>query len=138
MVGRMSGSCSSMRSWRSAVAAAGAVLIALAIIACAKNPTAPAVLSPEAERGLEIARAKGCLACHSTDGRPSMASSWKGLLGKTRPLSDGTSVIADESYLRRSILEPQAQRVEGATTVMPRVVLTDDQVNAIMTYLASL
>ena len=37
----------------------------------------------------------------------------KGLAGKTVELSDGRTVVADHDYLVRSILDPDAQVVEG-------------------------
>jgi cytochrome c oxidase subunit 2 len=38
---------------------------------------------------------------------------WQGIYGRTEPLDDGTTVIADDEYLRSSIINPNAQIVEG-------------------------
>ncbi|HYP14745.1 MAG TPA: cytochrome c oxidase subunit II, partial [Bryobacteraceae bacterium] len=45
--------------------------------------------------------------------------SWKGIFGTTRQFADGTSGIADENYIRQSILEPNVKVVQGYEPVMP-------------------
>ena len=48
-------------------------------------------------------------------------------------------VMADENYIRESILRPQAKIVTGYTTVqMPTFVLKDDQLDALIAYVKSL
>ena len=42
-----------------------------------------------------------------------------GLFGKTVTLSDNKTVVADENYIRESILNPQAKLVQGFGPVMP-------------------
>jgi cytochrome c oxidase subunit 2 len=55
-----------------------------------------------------------CTSCHSFDGsEEDGAPSLRGLFGKPRKLTDGTTVIADEAYLRESILHPDKQVVKG-------------------------
>jgi cytochrome c oxidase subunit 2 len=44
----------------------------------------------------------------------------------------------DEAYLRHSILEPAADIVEGYQPVMPKVEMTDEELNALIEYLKSL
>ncbi len=109
-----------------------------ALTACATK-TAPVALSPQAEQGAAVARSKGCLVCHSTDGKPKgMGPTWKGLLGKPRDMIDGTTVIADEAYLRLSITNPAAQRLITANTAMPVVPLSDQEVNLLVAYISGL
>jgi cytochrome c oxidase subunit 2 len=38
---------------------------------------------------------------------------WKGLFGKTENLTDGSTVVVDEAYLRESILTPNAKVAQG-------------------------
>ncbi|MAQ17953.1 MAG: hypothetical protein CMN30_24545 [Sandaracinus sp.] len=81
-----------------------------------------------------------CVACHAVDGvvqRP--APNWAGLFGRERTFVDGTSAVADADYIRRSILQPQSQRVAGYESVnMPPFRLSDRQVDAILAYIRSL
>ena len=104
--------------------------------ACSKSTPVP--LSPEAERGLVILRSKACHICHSVDGTPRMGPTLKGLFGTPRNMADGTSVVADEQYIRRSITDPGSQTVIGATTAMPKVDLTDEQLADLVAYISSL
>jgi len=58
----------------------------------------------------------GCTGCHSLDGTEDAAPTLMGIYGKERMVTDagGThKVIADEPYLRKSILEPDAEVVQG-------------------------
>lgn len=95
-------------------------------------------LSPEAARGQELAAQNGCTNCHSADGRNGMGPTWQGLAGSTVALDDGTTVTADDAYLRRSITDPSAQRVEGAAAIMPEFDLSAAEVDALVAYIASL
>lgn len=115
------------------------------------NLNAPAALAAEAEtpvtieEGRRLAELMGCVACHSADGSTlgKVGPTWKGLYGAERVLADKQRVIADEGYLRRSILEPSAQMIAGfdkLDTGMPSYegVLTAAQVEAILVYIRSL
>jgi cytochrome c oxidase subunit 2 len=51
-----------------------------------------------------------CLSCHSLDGSNEEV---KGLYGKPQTLTDGTTVIADDAYLRDAIVHPGKQVVQG-------------------------
>lgn len=89
----------------------------------------------ETEKLLE---AKDCLTCHTVDGSESIGPTLKGILGRTTKLADGSSVTADEAYLRESILKPEAKIVHGFDDLMPKPELTDEEVNQIMEYLKTL
>jgi len=62
----------------------------------------------------------GCNACHTPDARV-IAPRLDGLFGRPVRLRDGAQVIADEQYLRESILEPNAKIAAGYTypSLMP-------------------
>ena len=62
-----------------------------------------------------------CAGCHSLDGTRLAGPSWLGLYGRTEELEDGTTVTADDAYIRKSIYEPNAQIVATYAPAMPAV-----------------
>jgi cytochrome c oxidase subunit II len=81
----------------------------------------------------------GCASCHrgDTGGRGPVLA---GLFGKPVTLDTGTTVIADESYVRESILNPQAKLVAGYKGIMPtfRGLVSEDQLLQLLTYIKKL
>lgn len=115
------------------------VAIGAGAVACGSDGgPAASGLSPEAARGQEIASDRGCTNCHSTDGGNGTGPTWQGLAGSTVTLDDGTTVTADVAYLRRSITDPSAQRVDGAAAIMPEFDLTSAEVDALVAYISAL
>ncbi|MEE9412004.1 MAG: cytochrome c oxidase subunit II [Methylococcales bacterium] len=102
----------------------------------AKNATGTE--SKLVEQGRLLAEEKGCLGCHSVDGSTSVGPTWKGLLGKTQTLADGSTVIVDEAYIKESILDPGASVIEGYSPIMSAYELSDDEIAALIAYTASL
>ncbi|MBY6185664.1 c-type cytochrome [Marinobacter hydrocarbonoclasticus] len=100
--------------------------------------TASSDAPAEALTGADLAQAKGCLACHSLDGSTMIGPSWKGLAGSERTLLDGTTVVADTDYLRRAIVEPAVEVVEGYPPVMPVVSLTEAEIQDLINTIESL
>jgi mono/diheme cytochrome c family protein len=102
----------------------------------------PIVVDPEAAaRGEVLAEGQGCLQCHTTDGRPGSGPTWKGLAGSSRPLDDGGEVVADDAYLFASIVDPNAQVVEGFDAIMPTFYadqLDEAQITDLVEYIKSL
>jgi cytochrome c oxidase subunit 2 len=92
-------------------------------------------LSPAGEAGWQMAREKGCAACHGTGGQGGVGPAFVGLFGSEVPLQDGTTVLADETYLERSIEDPNADKVEGYNLPMPQTNLSDAEIAAILDYL---
>lgn len=88
--------------------------------------------------GKALAQSKGCVACHSVDGSPSVGPTWLGLSNSNVALTDGTSKKADTAYLEESIREPQASVVKGYPPIMPKSVLSNDEVAALVGYIQSL
>jgi cytochrome c oxidase subunit 2 len=114
------------------------LLVGTAVACGSEEADAPAVeLSAAAEQGREIARDEGCASCHREQG-DGVGPAWQGLAGSEVELADGTTVVADEEYLRRSIVEPNAQIVEGYSGIMPERRLDEADVDAIVTYLLEL
>lgn len=83
---------------------------------------------------------KGCNACHSVDGKPGTGPTWQGVYMKEHVLQSGETVVADENYLRQSILDPGSQLVAGYANQMPvyQGQLTDRELNSLIVYIMSL
>ncbi len=97
------------------------------------------------EEGKRVVELVGCVACHSIDGSVlgKVGPTWKGLFGSERSLTAGKKVLADETYLRESILNPSTKVVLGfdkADTGMPSYegVVTDAQLDSVLLYIKSL
>lgn len=127
------------------LALAVAVIVPL-VAACGRGggaDTAGPALSGPAAQGEELVGQRGCLSCHSTDGSPGTGPTWKGLAGSSVRLADGRTLVADADYLRRSMLEPDADTVAGfpaglmASAVRPGSI-TAAEADAIVAYLQSL
>jgi cytochrome c oxidase subunit 2 len=100
---------------------------------------APAALSL-AEQGKGLVEKSGCLGCHALEGKEKIGPNLGQDFGRKVLLEDGTSVTANEEYLRESILDPKAKVVKGYPAVMPtfKESLSPDDVGAIIAYLKSL
>lgn len=101
---------------------------------------APAGAGNLIEQGKALAQAKQCAACHSDDGSPRIGPTYKGVFGHEVELSNGEKIIADENYIKESILNPQAKIVKGfETMVMPPYAgqLNDEELMAIIEYVKS-
>ncbi len=97
------------------------------------------------ERGQRLSSSIGCTACHSTDGTTIVGPTWQGLYGHEVEviLPDGTEtkVVADDEYLRESILNPNAKIAKGfQANLMPiyQGQLSEDDIKAIIEYIKSL
>jgi cytochrome c oxidase subunit 2 len=71
-----------------------------------------------AGEGAALFRQLGCSGCHVGQGTV-RAPPLAGLYGKPVPLRDGTIAVADERYIRDSILLPNAQVAAGYEPLMP-------------------
>ena len=91
-----------------------------------------------AAQGERLYRQLGCGGCHGNG--PVRAPALQGLYGKPVPLGDGRIVIADEAYLRDSILKPRAVIVAGYEPLMPSYEgkVSEDELIAIVAYVKSL
>ncbi len=54
-----------------------------------------------------------CKSCHTIDGAPGIGPTWLKPDETEVLLSDGTRVPFDDEYILRSIIDPNAQLVEG-------------------------
>ncbi|GAC1354216.1 MAG: cytochrome c oxidase subunit II [Polyangiales bacterium] len=92
------------------------------------------------ELGRLVASRKQCLACHTLDGQRHIGPSWRGLYRATIPLADGRTVVADEAYLTRSMMDPAAEVPAGYPAVMPTYqgILEAPEAAAIVEFIKSL
>ena len=93
-----------------------------------------------AEMGARLYKSKTCNACHSLNGAPVVGPTFKGLFGTEVELIGGTKVMADENYIRESIMDPMAKIVKGFPPAMPtyRGQLSDEEVNQLIAFIKSL
>jgi mono/diheme cytochrome c family protein len=107
---------------------------------------APVRINATVEEGQRVYQAYGCAACHaaSTAEPDRLGPSFAGLYGARRVFADGSpAVIADEVYLRESILQPSAAIVAGyevGGVGMPSYagVLSDEQVASVILFIKNL
>jgi cytochrome c551/c552 len=120
---------------------AGATIAALAValLGCANGSQRTLrTFSPAAERGKQVAADRGCLACHTVDGKSNVGPTWQGIWGQQVGLDDGRTVTIDGPYVARAIREPQAEQVKGYASLMPRFSLTAQEIADITSYIEAL
>jgi cytochrome c oxidase subunit 2 len=80
-----------------------------------------------------------CSSCHRDDAL-ARAPQLKGLFGKSVHLQNGATVVADEAYIRESIVNPQAKVVTGFQPIMPTFqgLVTEEQLLQLIAYVRSL
>lgn len=97
---------------------------------------------PSIEKGAQLFQATACAGCHALD---LGASALHGpplynLYQSERQFADGTSGIADDDYIRASILEPAKKVVKGYPGEMPSYlgILSHSDVESLVLYIRSL
>jgi cytochrome c oxidase subunit 2 len=92
-----------------------------------------------AHHGEALFRSLGCSGCHAV-GASVHAPDLHGLYGRRVHLADGRTVIADEAYLRDSILLPNKDLVAGFSPIMPsfKGVASEGDIVELLAYLKSL
>jgi cytochrome c oxidase subunit 2 len=92
-----------------------------------------------ASTGEKLFQDLACVSCHRTDihGR---GPALKGLFNRPVQLEGGQTVIADEGYIRESILNPRAKLVAGFPPIMPTFQgqITEEQLLQLLTYIKSI
>jgi len=94
---------------------------------------------PLAVTGQQLFTQLGCVTCHRQDAQ-GRGPNLVGIYNKPVLLEDGRTVIADENYIRESILQPGAKIVNGYKPIMPTFQgqISDEQLNALVAYVKSL
>jgi cytochrome c oxidase subunit 2 len=91
------------------------------------------------EAGEQLFERLGCRTCHQADSS-GRGPSLDGITGRTEKLDTGQTVVADESYLRESILNPRAKIVFGYKPLMPTFQgqVSEEQILQLIAYMKSL
>lgn len=103
-----------------------------------------AVAAKPGFEGKLLSEQKGCIACHSVDGTKIVGPSYKGIFGhKATVETNGKEreIIVDAEYIKRSILEPEADIVKGfpkGTMISYKGQLTDEELDKIVEYIKTL
>ena len=94
---------------------------------------------PLSATGERIFAELGCSTCHRTDTQ-GRGPNLQNVFGRPVLLEDGRTVIADENYVRESILDPGAKIVNGFKPIMPTFqgLVSEEQLNALVAYVKSL
>ena len=100
---------------------------------------AAATTESPAAAGAKLFTKLACITCHS--GAPGqLGPNLAGVYGHKVKIKGGGEVVADEAYLRESILNSQAKIVEGYLPVMPvfKGQVTEEQVMQLIAYIKTL
>ncbi|MDB6064253.1 MAG: cytochrome c oxidase subunit 2 [Pedosphaera sp.] len=91
------------------------------------------------QSGERLFRVMGCSGCHVGNSQI-RAPHLEGVYGKPVPLQGGQFVLADEKYIRDSILLPQSQIVIGYEPVMPTYAghVSEEELFQLIAYIKSL
>jgi cytochrome c oxidase subunit 2 len=99
------------------------------------------VMSP-LDAGKMLYETSGCTQCHSIDGKVIVGPTFKDLFGNQVPIVGQGNVLADENYIRESILTPQAKIHQGfgPPSPMPSFLgrFNDNDIGAIIAYMKSI
>lgn len=90
------------------------------------------------DAGKALFTAKGCATCHV--GASGLGPQLTGVFGATRKFQGGGEAVADDAYIRESILMPQAHVVEGYPPIMPTFQgqLSEENIMNLIAYVKSL
>ena len=80
-----------------------------------------------------------CITCHGANAQ-ARAPVLEGIYNTMVPLNDGRTVLADENYLRESIMRPEAKIVAGYQPIMPTFqgLIKEDELVEVIAYIKSL
>ena len=90
--------------------------------------------------GQQLFQTLGCVSCHGATGEGGRGPALSGLFGRETQLVGGRKITAYEAYIRESILNPQAQLVDGFGPIMPTFQgqISEDQLVQLLAYIKSL
>lgn len=92
-----------------------------------------------AQNGERLFSDLACITCHKPDSS-GRGPSLLGVYGSQVKLADGRTVLADENYLRESIMNSQAKVVQGYQGIMPTFqgMVTEENLIQLIAYLKTL
>lgn len=92
-----------------------------------------------AATGQRLFQQLGCSSCHRSDTQ-GRGPNLQGVYGRPVLLDDGRTVLADDDYIRESILQPGAKVVSGFRPIMPSFqgLVSEEQLLGLIAYVKSL
>src|SRR5581483_11997992 len=92
-----------------------------------------------ADRGASLFQQLGCITCHRSDAQ-GQCPRLEGIYGKEQLMSDGQKVVADDSYIRESVLSPLAKIVAGYQPIMPSFQgqVSEEQIQELIAYIKAI
>jgi cytochrome c oxidase subunit 2 len=89
--------------------------------------------------GEKLFSSLACVTCHLGNGT-GRGPSLNGVYGSKVLFADGSLAVADDAYIRESILQPKAKIVAGFQPVMPTFqgLVTEEQIMNLTAYVKSL
>lgn len=108
-----------------------------ALAGCSDDGPSIEAQTPEG-RGRALVEERACTACHALDATRGIGPGWGGIYGTTQALKDGGTVVVDEEYLRRAMLDPSAEIVDGFDAVMVPAAVDESQIADIIALIKSL
>jgi len=96
-----------------------------------------------ADAGKTLLQKHGCLGCHSLDGSQLVGPSFQGIGGRQVVVTSNgetRTLISDRDYLKKAILEPGAEIVEGYPAAMPPYAgrIPEEELEGMLDYLEGL
>ncbi len=113
-------------------------LLAGGVAACGSDGGSAGDSDDPVARGKQVAVANGCASCHGSDGQGGVGPTFIGLSGSSVELEDGTVIVADTEYIRRSIIDPSADIRPGFSVNMPERSFQPGEVDLIVAWIESL
>ena len=91
------------------------------------------------ENGARLFTDLACITCHKEDAT-GRGPSLLGVFGSAVELADGRTVVADENYLRESIMSSQAKVVKGYQPIMPAFqgLVSEENILQLIAYIKTL
>ncbi len=108
------------------------------------QPRLPEQRQHPAAQDEKVYRSIGCIACHSVDGSQMTGPTFKGAFGHEVTLVTGgkeRTLTVDEAYIKKSILEPNADLVKGFNANLMQTYkgqLSDQEIDDLIEYIKSL
>jgi len=92
-----------------------------------------------ASAGEKLFQDLACITCHTGEA-DARGPNLRGLFGRSVALEGGGTIVADETYIRESVLDPRAKIVAGFQPIMPTYqgLVTEEQLVSLVAYLKSL
>lgn len=92
------------------------------------------------QSGRHVYERLGCIGCHTIDSTTPVGPSFKGFLGSTVTLVDGTSVTMDEARFREGIKHDPAHALRGFRPVGPNFTgnITPHEIDALIEYVKTI